>query len=68
MLIAQNGFDKHFWIDLLLTILVWFPGFIYALWVIFRKKDKKSHAEKGHPGTQPEAATPPPPPQAPAQV
>lgn len=31
------GLTKHFWINLLLTLLVFFPGMIHALWVIARK-------------------------------
>jgi uncharacterized membrane protein YqaE (UPF0057 family) len=32
----QVGFSKHFWINILLTILGYIPGIIHALWVIFR--------------------------------
>ncbi|QDU80034.1 Proteolipid membrane potential modulator [Polystyrenella longa] len=31
------GFGKQFWINLLLTLCVWFPGVVHALWVISRK-------------------------------
>jgi uncharacterized membrane protein YqaE (UPF0057 family) len=30
----QVGFTKHFWINILLTILGYIPGIIHALWVI----------------------------------
>lgn len=30
----QVGFSKHFWINILLTILGYIPGIIHAIWVI----------------------------------
>lgn len=30
----QVGLTKHFWINVLLTILGYFPGLIHAIWVI----------------------------------
>ena len=30
----QVGFSKHFWINVLLTILGFIPGIIHAIWVI----------------------------------
>jgi uncharacterized membrane protein YqaE (UPF0057 family) len=30
----QVGFTKHFWINILLTILGYIPGMIHAVWVI----------------------------------
>jgi uncharacterized membrane protein YqaE (UPF0057 family) len=30
----QVGFGKHFWINIILTILGYFPGIIHAVWVI----------------------------------
>jgi uncharacterized membrane protein YqaE (UPF0057 family) len=33
----QVGIGKHFWINILLTILGYFPGVIHAVWVIARK-------------------------------
>ncbi len=33
----QVGIGKHFWINILLTILGYIPGIIHALWVIFTK-------------------------------
>lgn len=30
----QEGFGKHFWINILLTILGYVPGIIHAVWVI----------------------------------
>ena len=30
----QVGIGKHFWINILLTILGFVPGIIYAVWVI----------------------------------
>jgi uncharacterized membrane protein YqaE (UPF0057 family) len=32
----QVGLGKHFWINLLLTLLGYFPGLIHAIWVIGR--------------------------------
>ena len=31
----QVGIGKHFWINILLTILGYVPGFIHAIWVIW---------------------------------
>jgi uncharacterized membrane protein YqaE (UPF0057 family) len=33
----QVGIGKHFWINILLTLLGYIPGIIHALWVITRK-------------------------------
>lgn len=30
----QVGLTKHFWINLLLTLLGYIPGILHALWVI----------------------------------
>ena len=30
----QVGFTKHFWINILLTLLGYIPGIIHAIWVI----------------------------------
>ncbi len=30
----QVGFTKHFWINILLTILGYIPGIVHAVWVI----------------------------------
>jgi uncharacterized membrane protein YqaE (UPF0057 family) len=32
----EVGFKKEFWICIVLTILGWLPGVIYALYVIFK--------------------------------
>ncbi len=32
----QVGIGKHFWINVLLTILGFIPGIIHAIWVIRR--------------------------------
>ena len=32
----QVGIGKHFWINVLLTILGYIPGIIHAIWVIRR--------------------------------
>ncbi len=33
----QVGIGKHFWINILLTILGYIPGIIHAVWIIARK-------------------------------
>ena len=34
----QVGLTKHFWINVLLTILGYIPGLIHAVWVIAKYK------------------------------
>lgn len=29
------GLTKHFWINLVLTLLFWFPGMIHAMLIVF---------------------------------
>lgn len=31
------GFGMHFWINIMLTILGYFPGLIHAIWVVVSK-------------------------------
>ena len=31
---SQVGIGKHFWINILLTILGYIPGIVHAIWVI----------------------------------
>jgi uncharacterized membrane protein YqaE (UPF0057 family) len=33
----QVGIGLHFWLNILLTLLGYFPGLIHAIWVILRK-------------------------------
>ena len=33
----QVGLGKHFWINILLTLLGYFPGLVHAIWVIAKK-------------------------------
>ncbi len=33
----QVGIGLHFWINILLTLLGYFPGLIHAIWVIVTK-------------------------------
>lgn len=33
----QVGIGLHFWLNILLTLLGYFPGLIHAIWVIARK-------------------------------
>ena len=30
----QVGFGKHFWLNILLTLLGYIPGLVHAIWVI----------------------------------
>ena len=32
----QGGIGKHFWINILLTILGYIPGIVHAIWVIVK--------------------------------
>jgi uncharacterized membrane protein YqaE (UPF0057 family) len=34
----QVGIGKHFWINILLTILGYIPGIAHAVWVVAKKK------------------------------
>ncbi len=33
----QVGFGKHFWINIVLTLLGYIPGILHAVWVIVKK-------------------------------
>ncbi len=33
----QVGFGLHFWLNILLTLLGYFPGLLHAIWIITRK-------------------------------
>jgi len=33
----QEGIGKHFWINILLTILGYIPGIIHAVWIIIKR-------------------------------
>lgn len=34
----QVGLGKHFWINIILTLLGYIPGIVHAVWVIAKKK------------------------------
>ncbi len=34
----QVGIGKHFWLNILLTILGYLPGIVHAIWVIAKNK------------------------------
>ena len=34
----QVGIGKHFWLNLLLTLLAYIPGIVHAVWVIAKNK------------------------------
>ena len=33
----QEGLGKHFWINILLTLLGYIPGIVHALWIIIKR-------------------------------
>ncbi|WP_282063844.1 YqaE/Pmp3 family membrane protein [Roseobacter litoralis] len=33
----QEGFGKHFWINILLTLLGYIPGLVHAVYIVARK-------------------------------
>ncbi|MFW5733539.1 MAG: YqaE/Pmp3 family membrane protein [Oceanidesulfovibrio sp.] len=33
----QVGIGKHFWLNILLTLLGYIPGLVHAIWVIAKK-------------------------------
>ena len=33
----QVGIGKHFWLNILLTLLGYIPGIVHAVWVIVKK-------------------------------
>ena len=33
----QVGLSKHFWLNILLTILGYIPGIVHAVWIIAKK-------------------------------
>ena len=34
----QVGLGKHFWINIILTILGYIPGIVHAVWVVAKNK------------------------------
>ncbi len=34
----QVGIGKHFWLNILLTLLGYIPGIVHAIWVISKSK------------------------------
>jgi uncharacterized membrane protein YqaE (UPF0057 family) len=34
----QVGIGKHFWLNIILTILGYLPGIVHAIWVIAKNK------------------------------
>ena len=35
--LLQVGLGLHFWLNILLTLLGYFPGLIHAIWIIVKK-------------------------------
>ncbi|WP_425071055.1 YqaE/Pmp3 family membrane protein [Sagittula sp. S175] len=35
--LLEVGLGKHFWINILLTLLGWLPGVVHAIWIITRR-------------------------------
>lgn len=33
----QEGLGKHFWINVLLTLLGYIPGLVHAVWILARR-------------------------------
>ncbi len=33
----EVGFGKHFWLNIVLTILGYIPGIVHAIWIIARR-------------------------------
>jgi len=33
----QEGLEKHFWINVLLTLFAYVPGLVHAVWIIARR-------------------------------
>ena len=36
--LMQVGLGKHFWLNILLTLLGYIPGIVHAIWVIAKNK------------------------------
>jgi len=36
--LLQVGIGKHFWINIILTLLGYIPGIVHAVWVIAKSK------------------------------
>lgn len=34
----EVGFNKHFWINILLTLFFWVPGMIHAIYIILTRR------------------------------
>ena len=37
----QVGISKHFWINIILTLLFAVPGMVHALWLVFTEKSSE---------------------------
>lgn len=44
-----EGFGGHFWFNILLTILGWWPGIIHALYILGSRRFSKKHRKSGLP-------------------
>ena len=42
----QVGFTKHFWINVVLTLLGYIPGLVHAIWVIATFSDARIPANR----------------------
>lgn len=38
------GFGLHFWLNLILTLIVFVPGMIHALWLVVRHAQQEGEA------------------------
>lgn len=48
----EVGISKHFWINLLLTILGYLPGLIHALWLVLSGRGTAAYQSQS-PGSRP---------------
>ncbi|KHJ55010.1 MULTISPECIES: YqaE/Pmp3 family membrane protein [Aureimonas] len=38
-----TGLGKHFWVNLILTLLGYIPGVVHAVWFISRRSGERQH-------------------------
>ena len=57
VLIATDSWGNDFWINCILTLLAWIPGWLHALFVVARASDEV--VARGHPLYPPYPPSPP---------
>lgn len=40
----RRGFGRQFWLNVVLTLVLWLPGAVHALYVVFKSDGTKSIA------------------------